>query len=359
MEVRTEYTYGSGFNSDIKVNPEQSLNDLLMEASRQINLFDGFALNVKYNAEGVPSALYSLPFESTRLTEPDENGYIRRIAYNPYFNLADFDDSDTVYYPTFAPEKAKTELEEAAKNDLPYYGQVLWVSIETEYNRYYPNPTWFGGNVDAGGTRSAMLVEATLYKLLQSEVDGGFLQNTILKLVGDPSQPIPEHADRANEGKSYTTVGEEFQEMMKSYQGIDAVKMLVLWASDGQSFPELEAFPKEFNFEKLIGVRDDAKRTIATSFGVPTLLANIESTGSISKDDISSAVLLMQTNVRMRQSLLQRSFLKVLTAMNFKQDLSNLTIGNYTPLRPDMPEFVWEYLSDEQKAEWIANNIQL
>ena len=53
VSIISEYTYSNGFvGGDIKVNDDKTLNDILREASKQLALFDGFALLIKYNAKG-------------------------------------------------------------------------------------------------------------------------------------------------------------------------------------------------------------------------------------------------------------------------------------------------------------------
>ena len=46
-------------------------------------MFNGISLHVNYNVFGEIVELNHVPFENCRLTEPDENGVISKIAIHP------------------------------------------------------------------------------------------------------------------------------------------------------------------------------------------------------------------------------------------------------------------------------------
>jgi len=57
---KAEFIEGAGLteNGDFAVNPDQTADDIIMEMSDTVGIFDGLAVSVKYNNVGEPARMY-------------------------------------------------------------------------------------------------------------------------------------------------------------------------------------------------------------------------------------------------------------------------------------------------------------
>jgi hypothetical protein len=360
MESLSNYIYGDGFKEKVLANENtgvdgKTFDQLLSEIASPFPRLKGFALIVKYTIVGnevLIKTLQSIPYESCRLGIPDDAGFIRSIVYNPYFGTEDYKRSEDVRYTTFNPDPAVVLAESHSIPDYP--GQIFWWGETSEFSRFYPHPYWWGNFDGKGGGRAAMENEALLSKLLNNELDNGFMQNVILKMIGDPDQPLPGQSDPKK------TVGKEFKKMLENdFSGVEGKKMIVLWSKIKDEFPEIAAFPSNFNYEKLKDVVEKLRNEIVSILMVPPILAGIQSSGSISKDDIQNATMLLQSNVRAYQAVIERVFKKILQSWhNRSLALVSTEIASLSIFPDDvaLPDFVWDFLNDEEKKSYIEIN---
>jgi hypothetical protein len=361
------YTYGNGFLdprlANYKVNKEQTFDDLLLQVVAPVSLFSGLAINVKYtvrDGKAIPASLHVLPFENVRLKAPEneKDCIIDKVIFNPYFGTPEYDRQEDTEYYLFAPDKVLSQSAEMANMGLPYLGQVLYFGEESEYSRFYPTPYWWTDPTGTGGGKIDMENEHLLTRLLNKELDSGFLQNVILKMVGDPDAPIAEHEGFALEGKGYTTKAESFEEYLNNtFSGVDGDSMMVLWSELKEQFPELQEFPSRFNYEKLKDVEMTVAGRISAMFLVPPILAGIMGSGAISKDDIQNAVFLMWSTVREKQMIITSQLSKIVALIPELARVS-LEIENYNPFpsEADVPQKVWDIMTLEEKRLWAKNN---
>jgi hypothetical protein len=143
------------------------------------------------------------------------------------------------------------------------------------------------------------------------------------------------------------------------FSGVEGKKMIVLWSKIKDEFPEIAAFPSNFNYEKLKDVVEKLRNEIVSILMVPPILAGIQSSGAISKDDIQNATMLLQSNVRAYQSVIERVFKKILQSWhNRTLALVSTEIANLSIFPDDVaiPDFVWQFLNDEEKKSYIEIN---
>jgi hypothetical protein len=364
--IRTfsQYLYGNGFMSEslasAKVNSTLTFDGLLRSITSPFTKFSGFAFNVKYNAEFKIRLIYPMPFESLRLGIPDEEGNISHLVYNPYFGTAEYDKKYNQVFDTFNPDPRIVQ-DQVLRDGKGYKGQIFWFGLESEYNRFYPLPYWYSDNHGKGGGKDAMENEYLLSRLLNKELDHGFLQNVLMKVVGDPDEPIKISADSASR-EVYRTAGELLSEQINSkFAGVDGDNMMILWSAMKEQFPEIQAFPSNFNYEKLKDVADKIKQDIASSLQIPLILAGIQTSGSLSKDDIESAVQLMYSNVRFYQSILEDTFRTILTYWHDMTLAGESTdIQNYNPFpeSKSVDPIIWAEMSKTDRANWINENTE-
>jgi len=360
------YTYGNGFISKklsgTNANKGQTFDEVLSAATIQIAKFWGVAFRVSYKFDDsaqkfVIASIVNMPFEHCRLGIPDENGVISQIVVNPYFGTVEYKQQYNESYPVFDPTKVAEQIQMG-----DFKGQILWWGYSDAYARFYPRPSWWGDTLGQGGGKQEMESEYMLGRLLNKELDSGFMQQVILQMIGDPSAPIAEHSDRAADGKNYTTEGEQLKQFLDTeFAGIDGNSMIVFWSRIKEEMPTVTPFPSKFNYDKLKDVASVVAENVAASFGVPPILANIQSSGAISKDDIVSAANLMQANVRGLQMSLTRIFTQLLANWHEPTLIAETAaIENYNPFpqAKEIDPLIWEVLTLEEKRRFIKTNTE-
>lgn len=358
----TDYTYANGFKSleSIKANKSDTWNTVLYKSASNLTVFGGFALHFNYNVidgEVVIAEVKHLPFENIRLGLPNDKGEVEYLVYNPYFGTTRYSHSDNLYYGVFKPNLEDIANQKAyfKQRNWKYGGQVLWTGIESEYAHFYPKLTWHGDNNERGGGLEDMNNEYLLQNLLKRDLGGNFLQNVMLNMIGDADEPAsPDDEVRYQDGKSYRTIADELEEQLSNFTGVDADTMMILWSKTKDEVADIKPFPSNFNYDKLKDVVESIKHSIATSLQVPSTLANIQSSGSISKDDIESANLLLQQTVRNKQILLEEVFNSISKYLQVDIDFK---IVNFVPFKT-VPQYIFNAMTLEQQQSIIDTYLQ-
>ncbi len=159
LDIWQEFVQGDGLLDDaagkLPMNNTQTLDDLHALLSADLSFMEGVAFNQKYNSEGKPTERFHLPFEETRLGEPNKDSdEIKRIYHNPYYGIPkDFKEIYTVWYYDYNPDPKSVVAEmEAHKKEFTnkdgvidplYPGQAFWFSIEKPLARVYPKPFYY------------------------------------------------------------------------------------------------------------------------------------------------------------------------------------------------------------------------
>lgn len=354
-----KYIYGAGLtvDSEFKVSQNLTAYELHRHLSQQLARLRGVAIHVSYNMEGKIS-LRKMPFESCRLGIPDDNGIIRKIYYNPYFGLSDYNMDDTVEYDVYDPDLV-TEQVQRAGGWSNYKGQIYWKAITSEFNEFYPLPEWFGNNNGKGGGKKWMEIERLIGDFHSRNISSGFLQNVLLKMIGDPDQPIPEHKDKAANKERFTSVGEQFEDDMNTiFAGAEGAKLFVLWSKLKDEFPELEPFPANTHHDLFLALQRLSTENILIATQVPPSLAGVKVSGTLSKDDIVNAVKLMWGNVEDEQQFLEHIYNELFPKL-IDPPAGKVLIINYSPVSIGVDAEIWEVMTNEEKRTWITENTDI
>lgn len=137
-----DFIQGNGFNDEafakLVVNTNgDTADDILQQIADDLGSYGGFALHVNYNLLGDIVELSHIPFESCRLGQEDDLGYIGKIAVHPDWSgkrkrngkpLKPTKESID-YINVFNPNKSVVLAQIEASGDIDAYkGQILWVS---------------------------------------------------------------------------------------------------------------------------------------------------------------------------------------------------------------------------------------
>lgn len=137
-----DFIQGNGFNDEafakLVVNTNgDTADDILQQIADDLGSYGGFALHVNYNLLGDIVELYHIPFESCRLGQEDDLGYIGKIAVHPDWSGKRKRNGkplkptkETIdYISVFNPNKSVVLAQIEASDGIDTYkGQILWVS---------------------------------------------------------------------------------------------------------------------------------------------------------------------------------------------------------------------------------------
>lgn len=310
----------------------------------------GVASLIKYNRTGGITEVYDLQFSNCRLGEPDSKGIISKIKYNPYFGTGLYKRTDTkefdVYNPRFAAQQAA--------NDKKWAGQIFWFGVRSKKHPFYPVPDYYTA-------KHWMKVEKNAGVYFDENLENGFLQDFVIKMIGDPNDA----SGLKNDAGEDIPKGKAFNNEMTDNFGRGAKtrhRMVAMWANNKDEFPELAPFPTAGNAD-LFRVQDDhatKKITIATK--VPAILANISEGVSLGGDGntIRAAVKLMQQRVKRPQNILIAYYQEILKNMVVPVT-EPITIVPYNPF-PELETIdplVWAEMTPPERRKWIQDHTEI
>lgn len=308
----------------------------------------GVACIVKYNKIGGITEIIDIPFSYCRLGVPDSNGLISKIKYNPYFGTAIYNKKDTIEYDVFNPEQAAVQ----AAKDPKWKGQINWVAIRDGKHPFYPVPDYYAA-------KHWMSVEKNAGEYFDENLKDGFLQDVVMKMIGDPNDPsgLKDSDDKdIPKGRAFDQeVTQNFGRGSKT-----RAKMWALWGASKEEWPELQAFPTSGNPD-LFRVQDEhaiKKITIATK--VPGVLANINDTNNFSGEQVRPAVKLMQQRAVRPQNFLL-DFYQPMLAIFINPVTERLGIVDYNPYpeAETVDAQTWGVLTTEEKRKWVKDHTEI
>jgi len=200
-----------------------------------------------------------------------------------------------------------------------------------------------------------MEVDRRIGEYHQKNLQNGFLQPVMMRVIGDPNAPStdPRHVNT----EPTITVGEAFDiDMAEEFAGSERVgHIMVTWAENKEEFPDMVAFPGNNQEGYMTALVTQFKDLIATAWKVPPILANILSGAQLGGDGnmIRASVKLMQQRVVRWHHNLEMNYKKVLGI--------DVKITHYNPF-PEMATIdpqIWNALTPEEKRQWIKDNTEV
>src|SRR6186713_2995575 len=353
LSTWTDFITGEGFNEgedleNLKVN-SAGLTFFQFHAiqSGYMSKNWGVATLVKYNRVGQITEFFDIPFQSCRLAKPDDNGLISKIVYNPYFGHPLYQKNDNVLYDAYNPEAAPMQ----AASNPKWKGQIYWFGIRDDKDPFYPIPDYYSA-------QHWMNVEKNAAIYFDDNLQNGFLQRAIMKLIGDPNDAS---GIKKNDTEQYTK-GELFdKEMTQNFAGVEnSPKILAMWGSNKEEWPTIEAFPTGGS-QDLLKLQDElAIKVITIATKVPGVLANIQDTNNFSGEQIRPAVKLMQQRAVRPQSLLIKIYQDLLSNM-VNPITDPITIVDYNPYPETntVDPQTWAELTQPERRKWIRDNTEI
>lgn len=367
LNTISKYIKGSGFtNSDLmrlKIDKNGTtlwqLHSMLCDV---ISVFTGFATEFKFDGAGKITNTYVLSFECTRLTKPDDSGFVNCIKYNPYFGTQEYKKEYTKEYHVFDPQQVLNQIGEEGSD---FKGQVYYYGKTSPVYRFYPVPDYWSA-------KNWIEIDGKIQEFHNQNLENGFFQSVLMNVIGDPSQPSknPKYQktvtgiDSNKRKESTKTVGEEFNEMMSSaFSGSSkAGTALALWSGNHDTAVKIQPFQTNSNAELFSALQDLTTKNITIATQVPGILANISEGVNLGSggSEIQKAVELMQSRVIEEQQLLTQFYNEILlpnlaVTVNEKVEIKNF---NPVTVTVDIEDKFWEVLNDQEKRAYVKKHIQ-
>lgn len=368
-----DYIQGSGFTDpgikDHVIDQDgTTLGALHNQLADYMAKLEGFSTRFTFDRTGSITNCFLMPMESERFVRPkhEKSKKITQIKYNPYWGTPLYKQDLTKCYNVWEGD-TKKRYQEVQQADENYLGQIYFEGTPRAPYKFYPVAKYWSG-------ANAIYVDAAIDSFVKTGLDNGFFQSVLINMIGDPTQPSqnPKYQKKVTgtdgtvrtEWDGVTTVGMEFEAMMsQSFSGHDkAFKAMVMWALNQEASAKISPFPESQSFALVdtLEIRTIRKITIATE--VPAILANLpQQVSSLGSDGNSmrAAVELMHARVREPQQVLEAFYNNVLLPNLQNKTQARVKIINHTPLsnQVQVPDKVWEWMNDEEKAEFVRNNV--
>lgn len=368
IDTIAQFIKGAGFSNPelgkLKIDKNgTTLWDLHSALADTLALYNGFSVNFKYNDSAKITNSYILSFESVRFKKPPEGDpYIHHIAFNPYFGTDLYNRNHTQTYPVYEPEELKNQLGELGTQ---FPGQVYYYGKTSPLYRFYPVPKYWTG-------KKWIYIDGRIQEAHAENLDNGWFQSVLMNVIGDPSAPSqnPKYIDTYTDPidglvkqRSTKTVGQEFSEQMQAtFSGTKKMGTVqVMWSLNHDDAAKIQEFPTNANADLFLALQDLTTKNITIATRVPSILANISEGVSLGSagSEIQKAVELMQSRTAEFRMILENFYNNILLPNLSKGATSEkISILNFNPVTEpvEIDDKVWEFLNEQEKAEWIRKN---
>ncbi len=316
--------------------------------------FEGFYWRFKYSALGTITEWEVLPFENCRLGKPDDNGYISKIHYNPFFGTSYYTNNkkQTTCFDVYNP---KAVTEQLIDQKSKYKGQVFFFGNTTPLSRFYPMP-------EAHSAIKWMKSEAGIADYHEDNINNGFLQPFMLNFIGNPDEPA--NNPDGDSGEKPITKAEELDNIIaENFMGAKRVgNMWVNWIQNREEAPIPVAMPSNNTGDLFVTIDNQATKKITIAFKVPSILANINEGVSLGGDGnmVRVAVKLMQQRSIKKQRILTDAYSKIFKNFStpYKEDIVIVPYNPFPELEIIDPQ-IWASLTEPERRKWILENTEI
>lgn len=327
-----EFIEGNGLAdrsiASLKLNPKQTADDLVAELSDIVGVFEGLALNIKYNAVGEPFYTYVLPFESVRKTDSGEFYVNEKLKEGKDIS------KDRIYYSEFDKYEHPSSRLARVKAQIDEYGyqtgDVLYLFAKKAGQKEYPVPGGWSGMEE-------IEADAALGRLDWRNVKKGFRPDAILTTIGEIDD---EDVDEA--GK---TEQDYFDENIKQFTGEDAAPIMHINVAASDQRPQVDTFDQEKLLNSTSEAADRIGKRVCRAMDVPeVLIPGFARQGQLGNtQEILTILKLFQNSIGRKQRLITRALEKVFPQLDWKIEPLVLI--------EELPDWLLNSLTDDEKRQ--------
>lgn len=301
---------------DLEVNRYgETTDDILTAVAQDLANYGGFALHVNYDLNCKVCEVQNVPFESCRLQEDDDSGYIAHIVTHPDWmgrttrngKILRVSKDTITSYDRFNPDPNIVRAQINACGGIDHYkGQILWVS--TAGRDRYPLPKYDRVLTD-------LSTDEGLSNIKFRNARCNFLSSAFV--ISKTSQAMNE-----DEAARQAVEARGFAEDLAQFQGDETSNVLIsLTVANDEEKPEIVEFPTK-NFDKDFEVTDKSVvERIYSAFEQEPFLCIRSGKLGFSGTTIHDCYSYYSSLVSKEQRLIERAFSKIFD--NWFEPLAN------------------------------------
>lgn len=301
---------------DLEVNHYgETTDDILTAVAQDLANYGGFALHVNYDLNCKICELQNVPFESCRLQEDDDSGYIAHIVTHPDWmgrttrngKILRVSKDTITAFDRFNPDPTIVRAQINACGGIDHYkGQILWVSIAGRDR--YPLPKYDRVLTD-------LSTDEGLSNIKFRNARCNFLSSAFV--ISKTSQAMNE-----DEAARQAVEARGFAEDLAQFQGDETSNVLIsLTVANDEEKPEIVEFPVK-NFDKDFQVTDNSVvERIYSAFEQEPFLCIRSGKLGFSGTTIHDCYSYYSSLVSKEQRLIERAFSKIFD--NWFEPLAN------------------------------------
>ena len=293
----------------------ETTDDILTAVAQDLANYGGFALHVNYDLNCKICELQNVPFESCRLQEDDDSGYIAHIVTHPDWmgrttrngKILRVSKDTITSYDRFNPDPTIVSAQINACGGIDHYkGQILWVS--TAGRDRYPLPKYDRVLTD-------LSTDEGLSNIKFRNARCNFLSSAFV--ISKTSQAMNE-----DEAARQAVEARGFAEDLAQFQGDETSNVLIsLTVANDEEKPEIVEFPVK-NFDKDFEVTDKSVvERIYSAFEQEPFLCIRSGKLGFSGTTIHDCYSYYSSLVSKEQRLIERAFSKIFD--NWFEPLAN------------------------------------
>ena len=260
-------------------NPDESLDEILLKCTTDLEIFGGFYLQAIWNKDKTSISIYHQPFQSVRCGKADDKGKIDTFYIKDEWKKYDKVKDATVIAAFDGKFTASAQLIRCYK-----YNPI---------NKYYPIPSYIGATTDID----------TLFQISNfhnNAIRNNFNPGAVFIFRGP--EPTEEEMDVI------------VKNIEKKYQGSNnAGTPLIMFLDNEQQEPKFEQM-QITDLDKLFQeLSNTAKENITLSHSIPRIVAGLEKPGQLggSKEIIEANLIFFNDYVKKEQQFLLNQINKI------------------------------------------------
>ncbi|GGG34233.1 hypothetical protein [Hymenobacter glacieicola] len=349
-----QFIGGEGFADEatalLRVNPTQTLNDLLAEARHYAALGLGFGLIIRYTYGGEPAEYYVAETDSLR-KERDRDPLEGPNRWVLNYKLADgkMPVAENHLYlphdPLASQEDIAEEVMAAALSEAGYWGHLVFHFERKVSRRHYPVPSWYAGKEDLES-------DAATSKYERKQVKNGFFPDAWLTVIGKKYDDQPDPDFTPGEGQTMDDApyieSEDFANIkttLKNLKGSETEASVgVSVAETKDEVPDLKFFDKGPNSKGLTDMTNRLVNKVCRHMGVPPVLIGVAEAGMLGNNQqIVNSIKLFNIKVKAARALITDTLQKFFPELD-------LTVKPLNPVDYLDPAVAAKMTEDEIRA---------
>ncbi|NEM96152.1 hypothetical protein [Pontibacter burrus] len=312
----------------MRVNPEQTADDLLPLLSWDTAPGFGFALRIKYTLDGSNREAYYVPFQTVRKLDDG------RFLVNPNLGTIAYKAEDDEILDAFddSPEGIARSLAQEDKEGDPQPGQILYVYEENGAHPYYPEP-------DAWAAKEDILSDKEIQRADY---------NAIRKRVKpNAAMAFPYEIDDTTADEDGKTDWDHVEEQVRHLTDEDGEGDMVVFDGLDGNVPQIISMDAMKPTLSMDQKSESIRKRICIAFGVHPALIGLDTAGQLGNtQQLLNLIQLMQQDVLDAQGAIQRTFKRLWPAFDWTLTSLNLIKA--------MPEQAWQALTEEERRDFLG-----